>query len=154
MAIEGPQVATWALQSALEGLSANEGLRQYREAGGHVARSTWLQARGEVEAGLAAREGIYNEPLHLIPVAGEIQSWSTTGARGYAQQVEVLVRDRATNTVISVPYTSMGSELRSRQAIINEALEVYSDDNAKKYNQQILGAIYTGTYAAIPQGEK
>jgi hypothetical protein len=102
---------------------------------------------------MAAREGVYNEPQHLRPTAAEIQQWSTTNAKGYVQQVEVLVRERETNTVISVPYSSMGQILRSRQAVVREALGVYSDSNAQKYNQQILGAVYTGTYQAIPQGE-
>lgn len=154
MPTEDPVPAQFALQSVLEGLSARQGLTAFREAGGRVANQTWFQLRGEVERMVSAREGIYNEPQHLRPIANEIQQWTTSKARGYIQQVEVLVRDRATGQVISVPYSSVSSNLRSRMAVIREALDVYSDDNAKKYNQQILGAVYSGTFQAVPQGEQ
>jgi hypothetical protein len=144
--------AQYALASILQGQSANQGLTAYRESGGHIANQTWYRLRGELEATIAAREGVYNEPQHLRPVAAEIQAWSTPKAKGYVQQVEVLVRERETGTVISVPYSAMSSILRSRQAIVREALSVYSDTNAEKYNQQILGAVYTGTYQATPEG--
>jgi hypothetical protein len=144
--------AQFALASILQGQSANAGLSAFRQSGGHVANETWYRLRGELEAMVAAREGIYNEPQHLRPTAQEIQQWSTTNAKGYVQQVEVLVRERETNTVISVPYSAMSNLLRSRQAIVREALSVYSDSNAEKYNQQILGAVYTGTYQAVPEG--
>lgn len=153
MPTENPVPAQFALQSVLEGLSARAGLRAFREAGGRVGNSTWFQLRGEVERTVSAREGIYNEPQRLRPVASEVQQWTTKGAKGYFQQVEVLVRERATGTVISVPYTSVGRNLRSRNAIIKEALDVYSDDNAKKYNQSVLGAVYSGTFQAVPVGE-
>ena len=142
--------ATWALQGVQEGLSASAALRDFRAAGGHVADSTWYKVYGEVAAQISLREGIYDEPQNLRPVASEIQQWTTVRATGYVQQVEVLVRDRGTGEIISVPYSSMGKTLRSRRAVIAEALDVYSDENAEKYNQQILGAVYTGTYAASP----
>ena len=144
--------ATWALAGIQEGLSANAALKEFRAAGGHVANQTWYQVYGEVAAQVSLREGIYDEPQNLRPVASEIQQWSTIRATGYVQQVEVLVRDRGTGEVISVPYSSLGRSLRSRRSIINEALEVYSDENAERYNQTILGAVYTGTYSAVPLG--
>lgn len=153
MPTENPVPAQFALQSVLEGLSARAGLRAFRESGGRVGNSTWFQLRGEMERMVSDREGVYNEPQRLRPVASEIQQWTTQRAKGYFQQVEVLVRERATGTVISVPYTSISRNLRSRNAIIKEALDVYSDDNAQKYNQVILGAVYSGTFQAVPVGE-
>jgi uncharacterized protein YdhG (YjbR/CyaY superfamily) len=154
MPTENPVPAQFALQSVLAGLTARKALAAYREAGGHVANQTWFQLRGEMERMVSAREGIYSEPQHLKPVASEIQQWTTAKARGYIQQVEVLVRERETGTVVSVPYSSVSNNLRSRAAVTKEALDVYSDDNAKKYNQQILGAVYSGTYQAVPAGEQ
>jgi hypothetical protein len=144
--------ATWALQGVQAGLSARAALRDFRQAGGRVADSTWYKVYGEVAAQISLREGIYDEPQNLRPTANEIQTWSTVRASGYVQQVEVLVRDRGTGEIISVPYTSLGKTLRSRRSVINEALEIYSDENAEKYNQSILGAVYSGTYAAQPIG--
>jgi hypothetical protein len=150
MATDNPYPATWALQGVQEGLSARAALRDFRSAGGHVADSTWYKVYGEVAAQVSLREGIYSEPQNLRPVASEIQQWSTVRATGYIQQVEVLVRDKGTGEIISVPYSSLGKTLRSRRSVINEALEVYSDENAEKYNQTILGAVYSGTYQGIP----
>lgn len=141
----------WALNAVEEGLSARAGLTRFREAGGHVANETWYRLTGEVQAMLASREGIYNEPVHLIPTAEEIQRWTTQTAHGYIQQVEILVRDRETGEVFSAPFSGTGRTLRSRRSVLDEALSVYSDDNAKRYNQQILGAVYTGTYQAVPE---
>jgi len=107
---------------------------------------------GEIQRTVADRGGTYNEPINLRPVASEIKTWTTAKATGYIQQVEVLVRDRSTGQIISVPFSVTGRSLVSRANALQQALDVYSDDNAKKYNQQVLGAVYTGTYQAVPQG--
>lgn len=150
MPTDGGGAAQWALASQLEGKSASEGLRDYRAAGGRIASQSWFHLVGEMQAMLASREGIYNEPVNLRPVAREIQTWTTAKARGYIQQVEVLVRERSTGQIISVPFSVSGRSLVSRRNAISQALTVYSDDNAKKYDQQVLGAVYTGTYEARP----
>lgn len=144
--------AQWALLSVQEGWSAREGLGNYRAAGGHLANASWYHLVGEIQASLADREGVYDEPINLRPVAGEIRVWTTAKAKGYIQQVEVLVRDKGTGQIISVPFSVQGKSLVSRRNAIKQALDVYSGSNAKKYNQQVLGAIYTGTYEARPAG--
>jgi hypothetical protein len=144
--------AQWALSSVLGGSSARAGLQAYREAGGHLASQSWYRLVGEIQASLAEREGIYDEPLNLRPVASEVKTWTTAKARGYIQQVEVLVREKSTGQIISVPFSVTGKSLVSRRNAISQALDIYSDDNAKKYDQQVLGAIYTGTYEARPSG--
>jgi hypothetical protein len=152
MATDNLGAAQWALASQLEGKSARQGLAEYRAEGGRIASQTWYRLVGEMQAMLASREGIYDEPINLRPVASEIQTWTTNKARGYIQQVEVLVRERATGQIISVPFSVSGRSLVSRRNAISQALDVYSDDNAQRYNQQILGAVYTGTYEARPAG--
>jgi len=151
MPASNPIQAQAALDAILSGLSAREGLKQFRAAGGRVASQTWFRLTGELQAMLADREGIYNEPVNLRPVAAEIKTWTTAKAKGFIQQVEVLVRDRGTGEIISVPFSVQGRSLISRRAAIAQSLEIYSSDNAKKYNQQILGAVYTGTYQAVPR---
>jgi hypothetical protein len=142
--------ATWALEGVQEGLSARAALRAFRDAGGRVADATWYKVYGEVAAQVSLREGIYNEPQNLRPTGEEIKVWTTTKAKGYVQQVEVLVREQGTGEIISIPFSGMGRTLRSRRAVIAEALETYSDENAERYGQTILGAVYTGTYEARP----
>src|SRR6266852_4702534 len=150
MATEYGSAAQWALHAIQQGWSAAAGLDRFRGEGGHVADRTWYRLTGELNRMLAEREGELNRPLNLRPTADEVRTWTTRKATGYIHQVEVLVRDRATGEIISVPYSATGRTLRSRQAVINEALSVYSDENARKYDQQILGAVYTGTYQAVP----
>jgi hypothetical protein len=145
--------SAFALDAIMSGLSAREGLRQFRESGGHVASGTWFKLTGQLQAMLAEREGVYNEPVNRRPVASEIKTWSTAKAKGYIQQVEVLVKDRASGEIISVPFSVTGRSLASRRSVVNKALDIYSDDNAQRYNQQILGAVYTGTYQATPIGQ-
>jgi hypothetical protein len=146
-------VAQWALAAIQAGKTATEGLAEFRLAGGHIGNQTWFRVTAELQASLANREGIYNEPTHRVPTPDEIMRWTTQRARGFIQQVEVLVRDKATGEVISVPFSLTGRKLRSRAAVIKQALGIYSGDNASKYEQQVLGAVYTGTYEAVPEGE-
>jgi hypothetical protein len=151
MATDDLNAAQWALLAVTEGWSATAGLDRYRAEGGHMANQTWYRMFGEIQRTVADRGGTYNEPVNLRPVASEIKTWTTAKASGYIQQVEVLVRDRATGQIISVPFSVTGRSLVSRANALQQALDVYSDDNAKKYDQQVLGAVYTGTYQAVPK---
>lgn len=152
MATDDLNAAQWALLAVTEGWSATAGLDRYRAEGGHIANQTWYRMFGEIQHSLSDRAGAYNEPLNLRPVAAEIKTWTTKRATGFIQQVEVLVRDKATGQVISVPFSVTGKTLVSRRNALQQALSVYSDENATKYNQTVLGAIYTGTYQAVPEG--
>lgn len=151
MATDYGSAAQWALHAIREGWSARAGLDRYRAEGGRVADATWYKMTGELNRMVAERETELTRPLSLRPTADDIREWTTRNARGYIHQVEVLVRDRATGEIISVPYSAMSRQLKSRISVINEALRVYSSDNAKKYDQQVLGAVYTGTYQAVPE---
>ena len=152
MPTENLGVAHAALAAIQAGQSAREGLANYRASGGHVANETWFRVTAELQTNLAAREGIYSEPVGRIPIASEIQRWTTQKARGYVQQVEVLARDRATGEVISIPYSLTGKTLHSRNYAIRQALDVYKRDTPSGEGQQILGAIYSGTFEAVPEG--
>ena len=152
MPIPAGSAAQWALAAIQDGLSASAGLSRYRSQGGRIANETWYKLTGELQATLAAREGVYNEPVNRIPTASEIQRWTTQKAKGYIQQVEVLARDRDTGEIISIPYSLTGRTLRSRASAIKAALSVYAGEQAKRYNQQVLGAVYSGTYEAVPEG--
>lgn len=152
MAAEDWGPAQWALHYIQEGFSARKGLEEFRAQGGHIANATWFKLTGELQAMLAQREGILDEPHNAVPTATQIQTWTTQKATGFIQQVEVLARDRATGEIMSIPYSHMSSDLKTRREVLADALSVYSDDNAERYNQSILGAVYTGTYQAVPEG--
>jgi len=141
-----------ALGAILAGMSARGGLRAFREAGGRIAGQTWFRLTGELQAMLARREGIYDEPLHNKPHAGEVEVWEKYTGKGYIQQVEVIVRDRDTNELISIPFSHVTRQLATRKDVIKSALQTITPEGTDGERQQILGAVYTGTYSG-PQWE-
>jgi len=145
----------WAATSSIkEGLSANEGLRQFREAGGRIGRSAWLALRAEAGAALAARPAEMAASLTGIPSGTEVTTFSTVKATGVIQQVEVLYRVKGTDTVVNRPFSVKGAAMVSRQDAINAALDTMSaaqQDN--KYEEQVvLGAVYVGSYELVAGG--
>lgn len=106
---------------------------------------------GEARAALANRGDEISRPLNRRPTADETTVWTTRKASGWAQQVEVMFRDRDTNAIIARPYFLTGRQLRSRQFVIDEAMGIYNPEGTDGDRQQLLGAIYTGTYRMIPE---
>ncbi len=153
MATDDLSPAQWALLAVESGWSATAGLDRFRAEGGHIANQTWYRMSAEIARSLGSRIGTYNEPVNRVPTPAEVQDWTTQKAAGYIQQVEVLARDKVTGEIISIPFSLTGRTLVSRAKAMKAALDVYGSDNERKYAQQILGAIYTGTYRAVPQGE-
>lgn len=147
----GVNAAQWAWMAIQQGWSAAKGLREFRNAGGHLADSTWRRLFSEIQHSAATITEKLGQSVNRVPVASEIQIWETVTARGYVQQVEVLIRDRATNEIISIPFSLTGKTLRSRNTALKAALDTYSPDSQSGEGQQILGAVYTGTYEMRPR---
>lgn len=151
MATDYLNAAQWALHAIQEGWSAKAGLERFRAEGGHIADATWYKLTGELQNMLATREGELNRPLNLRPTAEDIKDWRVSRGRGFMHQVEVLSYYPGTREIVSIPFSLQSRTLRSRQAVINEALEIYSNRDPKKYPLQALGAVYTGTYRMVPE---
>jgi hypothetical protein len=151
MPIEEYGAAQFALNAIQEGLSARQGVIAFREAGGRIANATWYRLTGEIQAMLAAREGVLDEPVNLVPTAHEITQWTTAKAKGFIQQAEVLVRDKTTGQIMSIPYSRLGTDLTTRRNVLAEALTVYTAPGSSSEDQEVLGAVYTGTYQATPE---
>lgn len=147
----GISPAQWAWMAIQEGWSATRGLREFRAAGGHLADSTWHRLYAEIKNSVATITEKLGQGIGRVPVASEIQIWETASAKGYIQQVEVLIRDRATNEIISIPFSLSGKTLRSRNTALKAALDTYRPDSVSGEGQQILGAVYTGTYEMRPK---
>ena len=147
---EPVEPAPFALGAILQGWSATRGLQEFRALGGRISNQVWFRLTGELQAMLARREGEYDEPLHRRPQGHEIQTWQGYRGRGFIQQVEVIVRDRDTGEIISVPFSHNTRILHSRKQVIRDALNTITPEGTDGDKQQILGAVYTGTY----QGEQ
>jgi|SRR5712692_4905683 len=151
MDTEGLSPAQWALLAATEGRSATSGLARFRQEGGRIANQTWYRMFAEILHSISNRIGIYNEPVYRIPVASEIQRWETNKARGYIHQVEVIARDKITGEIISIPFSVSSRTLHTRNSVLKAALATYKEEGESGKNQKILGAIYSGTYEAVPR---
>lgn len=143
-----------AIESIKTGLSANEGLRQFRAAGGRIGRSAWLALRAEAGAALAARPTEMSANLASIPAGTEINTFTTVEKTGFIQQVEVLYRVKGTDAVVNRPYSVKGDQLLARQDAIQAALDdMASQQQQGRYEEQVLlGAVYTGTFQLVPGG--
>jgi hypothetical protein len=143
-----------AISSIKQGLSANEGLRQFRAAGGKVGRSAWLALRAEVGAALAKRPAEMAANLASIPAGTEVTRFSTVKATGVIQQVEVLYRVKGTDAIVNRPFSVKGAQMIARQDAINAALDAMNAAaQAGQYEEQVvLGAVYVGTYELVPGG--
>jgi hypothetical protein len=143
-----------AIRSIRDGLSATEGLRQFRDAGGAIRTDTWYKLRAEAGAAIAARGSELAANLDAIPSGNEVTLFSTTNARGVLQQVEVTYRIKGTDVIATRPFSVTGVDFVSRQAAIETALQTMAQAQAEdKYaDQVILGAAYVGSYRMTPGG--
>jgi hypothetical protein len=130
------------------------GYTQATEAGLDVDRSEWATWIGQARAALAQRDLEMTRPLNRRPIAGEIVEYSTQRASGFLQHVDIFVQDRDTGLIEARPYTIRTDTLRSRQSIVNEAVERYQraiDENPDNYPEDIVDANYAGTFNMVPR---
>lgn len=141
-----------AVRSVKEGMSGSAGLRAYRAGGGKIGTQTWHRMVAEARHSISARGDEVSRPLNRRPTADETTTWTTAKAKGWIQQVEVMVRDRDTGDILTIPFSLKGRTLVSRQSAIDDALSVITPEGTDGEKQQILGAVYVGTYEMRPGG--
>lgn len=144
-----------AIQTVKQGLSANEGLRQFRQAGGAIARATWLRTVAEVRNNLADALDEATRPLNRRPTANEITVVSSKTRTDFIQQIDVYVLNRDTGEVETRPFSWRGQVLITRKAAINEAVNAFNDGvtgSPDRFNETVLGATYTSTIQLVPRG--
>lgn len=149
MAAEEPHPLSGVIGSLNAGLSATEGLRQFREAGGEVRTATWYRLHGEVQAAFGNTLAEAGRPGGRTPTLDETTQWSTVSATGFLQQVEVALRDRSSGEVYFKPYSISGEGLLTRNAAIEQAISSYQE-GSDEYDEQVLGAIHVGAYELVP----
>lgn len=143
---------TWAAESIKLGLSANEGLRQFRAGGGHVGRSAWLALRAEAGTALAARPAEMSANINSIPTNINTLRFENGNKTGFLQQVELLIRNKGTDVVTNRPFSIRTDTLMTRAEAIAKAIDIFAQ-NTDEYEEGTaiqLGAVYTGTYQLVP----
>lgn len=135
-----------------EGLSARQGLIEYRRAGGKIRDSTWYKLHGQISQGIEQREDAITSNLDTFPSPGEITNFPTVTATGVLQQVEIYYRIKGTGELLIRPFSVAGDTWLTKQDALDEAIRVYQgaiEDGT--YEEQVFeGAIYTGSYQMTP----
>lgn len=152
-----PSVLAAAIRSVQQGMSGNAAYRAFRADGGAVRRATFQRTIAEVRRTLADQLDEATRPVNRRPTAAETTVISTKTRSGYMQQVDVYVRDKDTGEVESRPFSWRTRVLVTRQAAINEALNAFNDGvtgSPDRFNEEVLGATYTGTLQLIPRGQE
>lgn len=152
-----PSVLAAALKAVAQGVSGNAAYRAFQAAGGAVRRATFQRTVAEVRRTLADQLDEATRPLNRRPSADEITVISSAKHSGYRQHVDVYVRDRETGEVESRPFSWKTQVVITRQAAIQQALNAFNDGvtgSPDRFNEEILGATYTGTIQLIPRGEE
>lgn len=144
---------TAAVMAVKNGLSARAGLVAARAAGVAVRDATWFRVVGQVQRSLTNQMDEAGAPLNRRPQGAVISTMPARTATGYMQYVDVYVRDRQTGAVSTRPYAVRTTNLRTRQSIVNQALNAFQSfvgQGPSLYPEQVLGANYTATYVFAP----
>lgn len=139
-----------AVRAVRQGLSGRAGLAAFRSGGGRIQDARWFRAFGQARAAVSQRPQAMAAPLDRRATADEVITWTTRGARGRIDQVEVFVMDRDTGEVFPVPYSARSQRGVTRQDAIDEALSRITPEGTDGDRQLILGAAHVGTYEMVP----
>lgn len=147
----GSDYPVWAAHvGQRQGLTPTRALREYRANGGRISTQTWYRLWSQVAVQLRLVGVEAQRPHEAVPTGTEIQRRSTKFARGYQQNINVLMRDIGSGVIVSKPYSLRAEGLLSRGGAISAAIEHYSS-YAADYELVPLGGVYTGTFALEPE---
>lgn len=136
----------WVAGALRQGMSATAGLREYRAAGGRMRDTVWRKLWAEQKASIEKQGAEMTAPLSAIPDRSEMSVMTTKRREGYLQTLDIFVRLRGTDTVITRPFMFSGSTLMSRGEALTKALtQMQTAVDEERYEEVVLGGVYTGT---------
>jgi hypothetical protein len=138
-----------ALIAVRGGMSQNALIKQLR-ALGQGARDSEVRAlyRLAQQTLKDHPEEPFGDP-NLVPDLATASPWPTVSARGVSQRVEITYRQKATGTLITVPYSVSSENGVTRQEAINRGIAAY-ESSAERYKQELVGAVHTKTFRLEP----
>lgn len=148
-----PSAVRFAVNTVAAGVSAREGLRQFRAAGGKTNDGVWFQLVSQARVNYALQIAEVTLPLNRRPIANEIGVLQTKVAKGWVQYVDVFVKDKATGVVSIRHYAVRGTQLMSRGAVVKRALDAMGEATnpfGSFPDETVLGGVYTATYQLSP----
>lgn len=141
----------WVAAGIRAGLSAAAALRDYRSAGGSIRDAVWRKLYAEQKASVGAQIDEITAPLNSVPSAQEIFPMTTKRARGYLQTVDIYTRLKGTDIVTSRAFMLTTNTLLSRGDALSTALtQMQQAADEGRYDEVILGGVYTGTREMTP----
>lgn len=141
----------WVANSVRSGLSAREGLRQYREAGGSIRDAVWYRLYAEQRTAVDSVKDEMTRPLDATPRANEITRMTTKRATGYLQTLDIYTRVKGTDVVTVRPFMFTTSTLMTRGDALSNALTMMQQAvDEDRYEEVLLGGVYTGTRRMTP----
>ena len=144
-------VSGFMAQSIRDGLSANEALREFREAGGAMRRDYWLQGYSEVRDVLSREDTAGALDPGALPDGTDYGEWAMGRGGQYATQVTVFLRDIETGTVTPQQYTYVTDDPHTPEEAELNAIEDFGDAEAvSDYGQAVQGAVTTAVFATVP----
>lgn len=152
MAGTGDQLAggllPFALRAVREGQSGNQFVLALRESGAGIRRQTALRLYGQAKA-LAAEYGAEpGRPLSAVPTFAEARQWPTRASAGVLQTVQLVYRERVTQRLVTRYFNVKTPEGVTRGEAIRRAIDA-NTSNAERYQQDLLGAVHTGTAVLV-----
>src|SRR5271165_1866243 len=111
-----------------EGSTAEESFRGYRPLGGNISKGIWEKVWGEVENELALGSIERGKPLNLKPQAEDILGMTTKRAKGYLQQVQVIMTE-ANGKALTKTFSLKTETLVSRGNAIRKAMAIQQEIN-------------------------
>lgn len=139
-----------ALRAIGEGVSGNQFLRDLRESGAGVRRAVGLRAYAAARS-IAAEYGQEpTRPLDRAPANAETRPWPTKASSGVLQTVQLVYREAVTGNLITRFYNVSSTEGVTRAEAVERAIGANAD-NARRYQQSLVGAFHTGTAVLTPQ---
>lgn len=139
-----------ALRALSEGLSANQWAAALRESGAGLRRQSALRIYGQARTIAAEYGNEPTRPLNQVPTYSEAKSWPTNSTSGVLQTVQLFYRERVTGNIIQRFFNVKTPNGITRQDAIDRAVNA-NVGNAAKYQQELVGAVHTGTANLVAQ---
>jgi hypothetical protein len=138
-----------ALIAARNGMSQNALIRELRSLG-QGARDSEVRAlyRLAQQTLMKNPDEPFGNPA-LVPDLSTASPWPTIVATGVKQAVEITYRQKATGTLITVPYQVTSENGVARQEAVQAAIDAYAS-KAEQYGQELVGAVHTKTFRLVP----
>lgn len=133
------------------GMSATQGLAQYRKAGGAIRDSRWYQAFGELQAELARKDFVRAAPINRLPTGEEISPVTAKKHGAYIYRGAVMVVERDTDQIMSLPASVRSKKLVTYKTAIS-MMQTQITDTGSPPGMTVIGAYVTGVRELVPEG--